>query len=31
VLLGDNPYSATAIRAHLGRRKIKATIPQPSD
>jgi hypothetical protein len=28
---GDKACYATAIRAHLRRRKIKATIPQPSD
>ncbi len=30
-VLGDRAYSSTAIRAHLRRRGIKATIPQPSD
>jgi transposase len=30
-VLGDKAYSSTAIRAHLRRRGIKATIPQPSD
>jgi transposase len=30
-VLGDKAYSAAAIRAHLRERKIKATIPQPSD
>jgi transposase len=30
-VLGDKAYSAAAIRAHLRRRKIKATIPQPAD
>ncbi len=29
--LGDKAYSSTAIRAHLRRRGIKATIPEPSD
>jgi|HubBroStandDraft_5_1064220.scaffolds.fasta_scaffold03504_2 transposase len=30
-VLGDKAYSSTAIRAHLRRRGIKATIPQPAD
>ena len=30
-VLGDKAYSSSAIRAHLRRRGIKATIPQPSD
>jgi len=30
-VLGDKAYSSTAIRAHLRRRGIKATIPQRSD
>ena len=30
-VLGDKAYSSSAIRAHLGRRRIKATIPQPAD
>jgi transposase len=30
-VLGDRAYSSTAIRAHLRRRGIKATIPQRSD
>jgi transposase len=30
-VLGDKAYSSTAIRAHLRRRRIKATIPQPAD
>ncbi len=30
-LLGDKAYSTTAIRAHLRRRAIKATIPEPAD
>jgi transposase len=30
-ILGDKAYSSTAIRAHLRRRGIKATISQPSD
>jgi len=29
--LGDKAYSSTAIRAHLRRRGIKATIPEPGD
>jgi transposase len=29
-VLGDKAYSSSAIRAHLRRRGIKATIPQPS-
>ena len=28
---GDRAYSSAAIRAHLRRRGIKATIPEPSD
>jgi len=30
-VLGDKAYSSAAIRAHLRRRKIKATIPEPAD
>ena len=30
-LLGDKAYSSSAIRAHLRRRGIKATIPEPAD
>jgi transposase len=30
-LLGDKAYSSAAIRAHLRRRTIKATIPEPAD
>jgi transposase len=30
-VLGDKAYSSTAIRAHLRRRGIKATIPEPGD
>jgi len=30
-VLGDKAYSCAAICAHLGRRKIKATIPEPAD
>ena len=30
-MLGDKAYSSAAIRAHLRRRGIKATIPQPAD
>ena len=30
-MLGDKAYSSSAIRAHLRRRGIKATIPQPAD
>jgi transposase len=30
-MLGDKAYSSAAIRAHLRRRKIKATIPEPAD
>jgi transposase len=30
-MLGDKAYSSTAIRAHLRRRSIKATIPEPAD
>ena len=29
--LGDKAYSSSAIRAHLRRRNIKATIPEPAD
>jgi transposase len=29
-VLGDKAYSSTAIRSHLRRRGIKATIPEPS-
>jgi hypothetical protein len=29
--LGDEAYSSRAIRAHLRRRRIKATIPEPAD
>ena len=29
-VLGDKAYSSTAIRAHLRKRGIKATIPQPA-
>jgi transposase len=29
-ILGDKAYSTTAIRAHLRRRGIKATIPEPA-
>ena len=29
--LGDKAYSSAAIRAHLRRRGIKATIPEPAD
>ena len=28
-VLGDKAYSSSAIRTHLRRRGIKATIPQP--
>jgi transposase len=30
-VLGDKAYSSTAIRAHLRRRAIKATISEPAD
>jgi transposase len=30
-VLGDKAYSSTAIRAHLRRRGIKTTIPEPGD
>jgi transposase len=30
-VLGDKAYSSSAIRAHLQRRGIKATIPEPAD
>jgi transposase len=30
-VLGDKAYSSAAIRAHLRRRTIKATIPEPAD
>ena len=30
-VLGDKAYSTTAIRAHLRKRGIKATIPEPAD
>jgi transposase len=30
-VLGDKAYSSAAIRGHLRRRRIKATIPEPSD
>ena len=30
-VLGDKAYSSAAIRAHVRRRGIKATIPEPSD
>ncbi len=30
-VLGDKAYSSSAIRAHLRRRKIKATVPQPAE
>jgi transposase len=30
-VLGDKACSSTAIRAHLRRRRIKATIPEPAD
>jgi transposase len=30
-VLGDKAYSSTAIRAHLRRRRIRATIPEPAD
>jgi transposase len=30
-VLGDKAYSSSMIRAHLRRRGIKATIPEPAD
>jgi transposase len=30
-VLADKAYSSRAIRAHLRKRRIKATIPEPSD
>jgi transposase len=30
-MLGDKAYSSAAIRTHLRRRNIKATIPEPAD
>jgi transposase len=30
-VLGDKAYSSRAIRAYLRKRRIKATIPEPSD
>jgi len=30
-VLADKAYSSSAIRAHLRRRRIKATIPEPAD
>jgi transposase len=30
-LLADKAYSSQAIRSHLRRRRIKATIPEPAD
>ncbi len=30
-LLADKAYSSSAIRCHLRRRRIKATIPEPAD
>ena len=30
-LLGDKAYSSRAIRCHLRRRRIRATIPEPAD
>ncbi|MGH3924189.1 MAG: IS5 family transposase [Pseudonocardiaceae bacterium] len=30
-VLGDKAYSSRAIRSHLRRRRIKATIPEPAD
>ena len=30
-VLGDKAYSSAAIRAHLRRRRIRATIPEPAD
>jgi transposase len=31
IVLGDKAYSSRAIRAHLRRRRITATIPEPID
>ena len=31
IVLGDKAYSSRAIRAHLRRRRITATIPEPTD
>jgi transposase len=30
-VLADKAYSSRAVRAHLRRRQIKATIPEPND
>jgi transposase len=30
-MLGDKAYSSAAIRSHLRRRGIRATIPEPAD
>jgi transposase len=30
-VLGDKAYSSSAIRSHLRRRGVKATIPEPAD
>jgi transposase len=30
-VLGDKAYSSRAIRSHLRRRRIRATIPEPAD
>jgi transposase len=30
-VLADKAYSSTAIRSHLRRRRIRATIPEPAD
>ncbi len=30
-VLGDKAYSSSAIRSHLRRRRIKATVPEPAD
>ena len=30
-VLGDKAYSSRALRAHLRRRRIRATIPEPAD
>jgi transposase len=30
-VLGDKAYSSSAIRSHLRKRGIKATIPEPAD
>jgi len=30
-VLGDKAYSSRAIRSHLRRRRIAATIPEPGD